>query len=83
MAEQYSLARALRVARAKTGWSQKELAQRAGLHAVQLSKLERGHTTEATATTIRALCKALGISADVLLGLTGDEETELSVAAVA
>jgi len=42
MAE-YSLAERLRVARAHKGWSQTELAKRARLHSVQISKLERGY----------------------------------------
>jgi transcriptional regulator with XRE-family HTH domain len=76
MAE-YSFARQLRVARADKGWSQIELANRAGLHSIQISKLERGVTKEATVTTIRALCKALHVSADYMLGLEGvDSEDE-------
>lgn len=83
MADTYSFARALRVARAKTGWSQIELAEKTGLQAGQISKLERGITKEATVSTVRALCKALGISADRLLGLTKDDDVDLLTAAVA
>jgi transcriptional regulator with XRE-family HTH domain len=67
--DDYSLAECLRVARAHKGWSQTELARRAGLHSVQISKLERGVTREITGSTLRALCKALGVTSDSLLGL--------------
>jgi transcriptional regulator with XRE-family HTH domain len=77
MAE-YSLAQRLRVARAYKGWSQKELAERAKIHNVQLSKLERGITKEITGSTLRALCEALGVSPRYLLGMTDDIESELS-----
>ena len=73
---EYSFAQRLRVARAYKGWSQTELARRADLHSVQISKLERGVTQETTVSTIRALCKALGVSADYLLGLSDDMKRE-------
>jgi len=70
----YSLAERLRVARAHKGWSQTELAKRSTLHSVQISKLERGVTKEITGSTLRALCQALGVSADYLLGLKDEDE---------
>jgi transcriptional regulator with XRE-family HTH domain len=73
MAE-YSLAQRLRVARAYKGWSQKELAEKAKIHNVQLSKLERGITKEITGSTLRALCEALGVSPQYLLGMSDDME---------
>jgi transcriptional regulator with XRE-family HTH domain len=76
MAE-YSLAQRLRVARAYTGLSQRELAKAAGLNNVQLSKLERGITKEIQGSTLRRLCEALGVSPQYLLGMTDDIENEL------
>ena len=72
----YSLAERLRVARAHKGWSQTELAKRAGLHSVQISKLERGITREITGSTLKALCQAMGISPGYFLGMTDDIESE-------
>ena len=60
-----------------------ELAKRAGLHSVQISKLERGMTREITGRTLRALCQAMGVSPQYLLGMTDDIESELEPAAVA
>jgi transcriptional regulator with XRE-family HTH domain len=82
MAE-YSLAERLRVARAHKGWSQTELAKRAGLHSVQISKLERGVTREITGTTLKALCQAMGINPKYILGMTDDIESDPLAAAVA
>jgi transcriptional regulator with XRE-family HTH domain len=70
--DDYSLAERLRVARAHKGWSQIELARRAKLHSVQISKLERGVTREITGSTLRALCQALGVSPAYILGMTDD-----------
>ena len=79
----HSLAARLRVARAHKGWSQTELAKRAGLHSVQISKLERGVTREITGSTLRALCQAMGISPKYLLGMTDDIDSEPEPAGVA
>ena len=72
----YSLAQRLRMARARTGIKQKDLAQRAKLHPMQLSKLERGVTKEITGTTLKALCEALGVSPQYLLGMSDDMESK-------
>ena len=84
MAE-YSLAQRLRVARAYKGWSQRELAKKAGIHNVQLSKLERRITKEIQGSTLRKLCEALDVTPQYLLGMTDDldsesEPTELATA---
>lgn len=75
MAE-YSLAQRLRVARAYTGLSQRDLAKASGLNNVQLSKLERGITKGVQGATLRRLCEALGVSPQYLLGMTDDIESE-------
>ncbi len=82
MAE-YSLAQRLRVARAYKGWSQTELAKKAGLNNVQLSKLERGITKEVQGSTLRRLCEALGVSPAYILGMSEDMESEREPAGVA
>ena len=76
MAE-YSLARRLRMARAYTGMSQGALSKKSGIHNVQISKLERGVTKEITGSTLRALCQALGVSPQYILGMTDEMESEL------
>jgi len=70
--EKYSLAQRLRMARAYRGWSQTELAKRAGVHNMQISKLERGIIQETSTGTLRALCQALGVSPSYILGMTED-----------
>jgi transcriptional regulator with XRE-family HTH domain len=77
----WSFAERLQAVVEEKGWSQKVLAQRSGLHPVQISRLLRGERTRVEAETIRRLAKALEVSADYLLGLD-DPEVEL-VAAVA
>jgi transcriptional regulator with XRE-family HTH domain len=58
------------MARAYRGWSQTKLAKRAGVHNMQISKLERGVIRETSTGTLRALCRALGVSPAYLLGLS-------------
>jgi transcriptional regulator with XRE-family HTH domain len=84
--DSYSLAQRLRMARAYKGWSQIELARRAGMNNVQLSKLERGVTQDITGTTLKALCQALGVSPAYILGMTDemgvDSQSECRAAVV-
>jgi len=77
----YDLAQRLRVARAYKGLAQMDLARAAGIHNVQISKLERGITKEITGSTLRALCEALGVSPKYILGMTDDIESEQLAAA--
>ena len=80
---EYSLAKRLRVARAYKGWSQTELAKRAGVHHVMISKLERGVTKEIQGSTLRKLCEALDVSPQYLLGMSDDMESEMETAGMA
>jgi transcriptional regulator with XRE-family HTH domain len=48
------------------GWSQEELAERAGLHSVQISHVENGRN-EPKLRTILWLAKAFGMTASELL----------------
>jgi transcriptional regulator with XRE-family HTH domain len=75
----WSFAARLQAVVEEKGWSQKVLAQRSGLHPVQISRLLRGERTRVEAETVRRLAKALEVSADYLLGLD-DPEAELGAA---
>ncbi|MEP7284851.1 MAG: helix-turn-helix transcriptional regulator [Chloroflexota bacterium] len=59
----------LRVLREQRGWSQRELAQHAGLGDTQINKYETG-MHDPSATSVKAIAEQLGVSADYLLGLT-------------
>ena len=50
-------------ARAKLGWSQKEVAQQAKVTQQQLSKLENG--VSCNVTTLLKVCKALGLKLEL------------------
>lgn len=56
----------VRAARKERGWTQEELAEKTGLAAVQISRIERG-VREVRITTLLRLLKALDISPGVLL----------------
>ncbi|HWB13360.1 MAG TPA: helix-turn-helix transcriptional regulator [Pirellulales bacterium] len=68
-AKQQTLGSRLKQARAEAGWTQEELARHAGLSWSTISFLETGRRTDPPASTIVALCRALHLSADELLGL--------------
>lgn len=59
-------------ARLWRGWSQTELAKRAGMHFTQVHKLLHEHNPRARIGTLRQLAQALGVSGDYLLGLSDD-----------
>ncbi|MDZ7378632.1 MAG: helix-turn-helix transcriptional regulator [candidate division KSB1 bacterium] len=62
----------LRRARLRADLTQTELAKRAGLHLGNLNELECGKGRGVRGDTVVRLCRALGCSADYLLGLTGE-----------
>jgi transcriptional regulator with XRE-family HTH domain len=64
-----TFARELRAARQGRGWTQAELAERAGLVIEACGRLERGRVLPRADTLVR-LTAALGVSSDALLGLT-------------
>jgi transcriptional regulator with XRE-family HTH domain len=68
--ETYELAKRIRIARLYAGLSQSDVARLAGLHNVQISKLERGISKDLTGSTLRALCRVLGCTTDYILGLS-------------
>ena len=78
----YDFAGRLKEARQRAGWSQTELGKRSGVHAMAISRLERGDKKDVTGATLRKLSIALRVSTDWLLGLTDEEEEELQYAHV-
>ena len=62
--------------REKHGWTRRELAKRSGLHEQHLLKIEQGLRKRIEGDTIIRLARAFACSADYLLGLQEDEETE-------
>jgi len=60
----------IREARQGRGWNQSELAERVSASTTTVSNWERG-ITKPGLDDINALCSALGLSADVLLGKLG------------
>lgn len=56
----------VRTLRKAKGWSQEELADRAGIHRTFVSQIERA-TKRSTIDTVEKLAKALGVSCGDLL----------------
>lgn len=63
------IAQSLRDAREDVGWSQTQLAHRTGLKPCAISHFETGTRTPSL-PNFRAICKALGCSADTVLRLS-------------
>ncbi|MEP7284378.1 MAG: helix-turn-helix transcriptional regulator [Chloroflexota bacterium] len=59
----------LKTLREQRGWTQRELAQRAGIGDSQINKYEAG-SHDPSATSIKSIAEQLGVSTDYLLGLT-------------
>jgi transcriptional regulator with XRE-family HTH domain len=59
-------------------WSQQVLAEKAKINYVTVSKIEQGQMPAVSADTVVRLAKALGTTADYLLGfdMLDEEETE-------
>ena len=66
------LGQRLRTRRTHLGWTQMELAYRAGLIQPDISLLERGEKRALWAATLARLADALGCSLDYLAGRTDD-----------
>ena len=69
MTDEGALAERLRALREAAGFSQEELAERAGLSSHAISALERGTRTRPYPHTVRALCDALGADAEARAAL--------------
>jgi transcriptional regulator with XRE-family HTH domain len=72
--EDYGFAYRLKAARERAGWTQTELGKRSGVHAMAISRLERGEKKDVTGATLRKLALTLQVSGDYLLGLTDTPE---------
>ena len=73
MPPKHDLAARLKTARLKAGMTQEGLARAAKLNQSRVSSYETG--TEPSVDVLRRLCRALGVSADELLGLPRRSET--------
>jgi HTH-type transcriptional regulator/antitoxin HipB len=60
----------LRPLRERKGWSQAELARRAGVNQGTISRIEAGHTKGVDLATLDRLARALGVSPRSLLVTT-------------
>lgn len=74
--EEYGFAHRLKEARQARGWTQTELSRRSCVHAMALSRLERGEKKDVTGATLRKLARALDCTSDYLLGLDAPGEEE-------
>jgi transcriptional regulator with XRE-family HTH domain len=73
----------IRKRRQALGWSQRELAQRAGTRQATIADLERGAQQETSTALIRRLGRVLGVTADWLIGMyEDDEDAELTEGAL-
>ena len=61
----------IRELRVKRGWSQSELARRAGIRQGVLSYIESGRTKHPRIDTLTAIAAALGVSVDKLTRKAG------------
>lgn len=66
----------LRQRRIAAGMTQQQLAQRIGKRQGYIGDIENGKRKAITTDTLVKLCRALGCSADYLLGLVDDEAEE-------
>ena len=60
--------------REQNGWSKAELAERIGIDASRMGRIESGETKSVGDDVILALAKAFGVSTDFLLGVSDDPE---------
>jgi transcriptional regulator with XRE-family HTH domain len=68
--------------RGRKGWSQNELAHRAGVGQPTIWRLEKGHKKQVDVVIVRRLAKALGVGVDYLVG-TDEPDVEIKPAGVA
>ncbi len=60
--------------REQNGWTKAELAERIGIDASRMGRIESGETKSVGDDVILALAKAFGVSTDFLLGISDDPE---------
>ncbi len=68
---EWSLGKRLKIARIERGMSQRQLADKAGLHQSHLSMIE-SDKHDPSATIVRTLAQVLSVNADFLLGLSSE-----------
>ena len=66
-----TLGERLRRLRTRRRWSQRELAERAGVRQALISQLESGKQADTTGANLRKLAFALGCTVDYLTGYNG------------
>jgi transcriptional regulator with XRE-family HTH domain len=72
----YPVGQRVRKARRDQDLTQRELATRAGMNIVTISRLEHGTSEQIYADTLGDLARALNVSADYLLGLSDTREVQ-------
>jgi transcriptional regulator with XRE-family HTH domain len=68
-----TLGKRIAARRRALGWSQNELARRAGINHPTLNKIEGGHRVNPSIGVVVRIARALGSSAEVLYGLACDD----------
>lgn len=77
---EWNIAERLEACRRQKGWTNAELARRAGLNQTLLWKILEGQRPKISAITVKRLARALGVSTDYLLGMDIPESEELAAA---
>jgi transcriptional regulator with XRE-family HTH domain len=73
----------IKQSRERLGWSQNELARRAGVPQPLLSQLEAGQRHSMTTENAKRVARALGVGVDYLIGTWEDETAPSPAPAVA
>ena len=72
--EPVSFGERMRHRRQERGWTQMELAKRAGVDVAWINRLERGERKNISLTAARRIARALGVSLDYLADTFGESE---------
>ena len=72
--ESVSFGERMRQRRQERGWTQMELAKRAGVDVAWINRLERGERKNISLTAARRIARALGVSLDYLADTFGESE---------
>jgi transcriptional regulator with XRE-family HTH domain len=67
----------VKILREKKGWRQKQLADASGITQATISRLEKGLVNQLKSDALGRLANALGVSADILLGLEPSREESI------
>jgi transcriptional regulator with XRE-family HTH domain len=63
-------------------WTQEELARESGVPQATISRIEKGQRRNPGADVIRRLARALGVTADWLIGMYEDEDADPATVAL-